>query len=54
MGRPQKPDDERLVPAKTNLTPAAFDYYDRIARERDIPLSVVLRERLEFPERKNT
>lgn len=46
MARPRKPVDEKLVPAKTTLTPARFDELDREARLRQVPLSTVLRDRI--------
>ncbi len=42
MGRPRKPEAERLVPAKVCLTPLRFDQLSRIAQRRGEPLSVVL------------
>jgi len=45
-GRPAKAVSEKLVPATVSLHPERFDRFDREARERDVPLSVVLREHL--------
>jgi hypothetical protein len=47
MARPRKPDGDKLVPAKTTLTPALFDRLDRLARAREEPLALIIRERLE-------
>ncbi len=56
MSRPRKPEDQKLVPAKTNLTPERFDQLDREARRRDVPLATVLRDRINstFREPKTT
>lgn len=43
MGRPKKPVDQKLIPAKTTLTPAIFDRLDRVAREEGWPLSKTIR-----------
>lgn len=47
MARPKKPPDQKLVPAKTTLTAERFDELDLEARRRDVPLSEVLRERID-------
>jgi hypothetical protein len=56
MARPRKADGERLVPATVQLARKRFDALDSIARARRVPLSVIIRERLEwtFRERKTT
>jgi hypothetical protein len=47
MARPRKSEDEKLVPAKVTLAPDRFDQLDREARRRDLPLAVVIRERID-------
>ena len=57
MARPRKPDGEKLVPAKTSVSPTCFDALDRLARARDVSLAQIIRERLDdrsFRERKTT
>lgn len=46
MARPRKPLEEKLIPAKTALSPALFDRLDRVARQKDWPLSWVIRDLL--------
>ena len=47
MARPRKLENEKLVPAKTTLRPDQFDVLDAEARRRDVPLSRIIRERVE-------
>ncbi len=46
MARPKKPLDEKLIQAKTTLSPAMFDRLDRLSRKREEPLSWVIRDLL--------
>jgi hypothetical protein len=46
VGRPRKLDAERMVPVSTNLPPSVFDALCKIAVRRDVPLAVIVRERV--------
>jgi hypothetical protein len=48
MGRPRKPEGEKLIPAKVCLSPARFDQLSRIALRRGEPLSVVLKRAIDL------
>jgi len=43
MGRPRKPESEKLVPVSTNLPPAMYAALKRAADARSIGLSDVVR-----------
>jgi hypothetical protein len=49
MGRPRKADGDKLVPVTTSLPPAQYDKLERLARQNDVPLAVLLRKLLSQP-----
>jgi hypothetical protein len=46
MGRPRKGNGAKLVPVTTSLPPAQYDELERLARQKDVPLAVLLRKLL--------
>lgn len=47
MGRRRKPEHEKLLPVMTMVPPALLAALERIAKERDMKLSAVVRRLLE-------